>query len=120
MSTVNTSSFHSLAEEGNFNSNAAVSSNNANHSHSNLTSNSGRLPNGTSSLATIGGGDATNYYSVLTDRPSTTTDEDDSSELVVATSTPIRRRDIINATDAAAHDVMEDFNRSPIKSMTQL
>ena len=100
MSTVNTSSFHSLAEEANFNSNIAAS---GHPSGSSIVSN-GRLPEGSSV------GDASNYYSVLAERPSTT---DDDSELVVATSTPIRRRDIINATE-------DDFNRSPIKSMTQL
>ena len=101
MSTVNTSSFHSLAEDANFNSNVSAS---GHPSGSSVVSN-GRLPEGSSV------GDASNYYSVLAEGPLTTTDDD--SELVVATSTPIRRRDIINARE-------DDFNRSPIKSMTQL
>ena len=105
MSTVNTSSFHSLAEEGNFHSNIGAS---GHPSGSSIVSN-GRIPEGSSHI----GGDTTNFYSVLAERPPTTTD--DESELVVATSTPIRRRDIINANDE------DDFNnRSPIKSMTQL
>jgi hypothetical protein len=103
MSTVNTSSFHSLAEEGNFNSNIGAS---GHPSGSSIVSN-GRIPEESSHV-----GDTTNFYSVLAERPETT---DDDSELVVATSTPIRRRDIINANDE------DDFNnRSPIKSMTQL
>ena len=100
MSTVNTSSFHSLADEGNFNSILAASG----HPSGSSMAFSGRIPE------TSNGGDASNYYSVLGERPLTT---DDESELVVATSTPIRRRDIINANE-------DDFNRSPIKSMTQL
>ena len=103
MSTVNTSSFHSLAEEGHFSSNIGAS---GHPSGSSIMSN-GRIPEGSSHV-----GDTTNFYSVLAERPPTT---DDDSELVVATSTPIRRRDIINANDE------DEFNnRSPIKSMTQL
>ena len=102
MSTVNTSSFHSLAEEGHFHSNIGASGH---------PGGSSILSNGMIPESSNGAGDASNYYSVLGERPSTT---DDDSELVVATSTPIRRRDIINAND-------DNFNnRSPIKSMTQL
>ena len=106
MSTVNTSSFHSLAEEGNFHS-TNIGGASGHPSGISFVSN-GRIPEGSSHI----GGDTTNFYSVLAERPPTT---DDDSELVVATSTPIRRRDIINANDE------DDFNnRSPIKSMTQL
>ena len=75
MSTVNTSSFHSLAEEGNFHSNIGAS---GHPSGSSFVSN-GRIPEGSSHI----GGDTTNFYSVLADRPTTTTDEekDDDQEL---------------------------------------
>ena len=122
MSTVNTSSFHSLAEEGNFSLNlGGPTSGHPNGGGSSMVSN-GRLAMDASSSSQHhhhhhSNGDTTNFYSVLADRPTTTTDEDDDgSELVIATSTPIRRRDIINANIEE-----EDFNnRSPIKSMTQL
>ena len=121
MSTVNTSSFHSLAEEGNFSSNLGGGASGHPSGGANSLLSNGRLPMEASSSSQHhhhhSNGDTTNFYSVLGDRPTTTTDEDDDgSELVIATSTPIRRRDIINANIEE-----EDFNnRSPIKSMTQL
>merc|ERR1712109_414939 len=74
MSTVNTSSFHSLAEEGNFSLNhGGATSGHPSGGSSSILSN-GRVPIESFSSSHLhshhhSNGDTTNFYSVLADRP---------------------------------------------------